>query len=157
MANSAKIQSYWLGAPLIDLDRRAFEATLLQRFSPNMEHALAHVDKVSEQQAAKGNALLVFNALLFGMFMISSTAATMQPRLFALGGLLALFSALLLLGGMYTRWGSTRDYASADREFRLSCESCYRRAYVLTFALCATALATFIAALPLLARFAPGV
>jgi hypothetical protein len=154
MANSARIQSYWLGAPLIDLDRRAFESTLLQRFAPNMEHALAYVDKIAEQQAAKGNALLVFNALLFGMFTLSS-AATMQPRLFALGGLLALFSALLLLGAMYTRWGSTRDHASAEREFRLSCDSCYRRAYVLTFALCATALATFIAAVPLLARFAP--
>ncbi len=154
MANTAKIQSYWLGAPLIDLDRRAFESTLLHRYAPNMEQALAYVDKLSEQQAAKGRALLIFNAVLFAILNFSNAAA-MQPRLFALGGLLALFSALLLLGTMYTKWGPNRDHASADREFRLACDTCYRRAYVLTFALAATALATFIAAVPLLARFAP--
>ncbi len=154
MANSAKAQSFWLGAPLIDLDRRAFETTLLQRFSSSTEHALAYVDKLAAQQAAKGRVLLIFNAALFAVLTFSNAAA-MQPRLFALGGLLALLSALLLLGTLYVAWGPTRDHASAEREFRLTCDTFYRRAYVLTLALAATALATFIAAVPLLARFAP--
>jgi len=154
MANSAKIQSYWLGAPLIDLDRRAFETTLMQRYAPHLDQALAQVDKLSEQQAAKGRVLLVFDALLFGLLPLSQAAAS-QPRLFALAGLLALFSALLLLGAMYTPWGAPRDHASVEREFRLSCDALYRRAIGLTFALGASGLATFIAAVPMLARFAP--
>ncbi len=154
MANSAKIQSYWLGAPLIDLDRRAFETTLLQRFTSNTEHALAYVDKLAEQQAAKARVLLIYNAVLFAVLTFSS-AAVMQPRLFALGGLLAVLSALLLLGTLYVAWGPSRDHGSAERAFRRTCDTFYRRAYVLTLALAATALATFIVAVPLLARFAP--
>ncbi len=154
MANSAKIQSFWLGAPLIDLDRRAFESALLARFSSSKEYALAHVDKLSERLAAKARTILVFDALLIGLYPLSS-AAVSQPRLFALAGLLAVFSALLMLSGMYMPWAAARDQGSVDREFRVACDTLYRRSITMTFALAATALATFAAAVPLLVRFAP--
>lgn len=151
MMSSPSGRSHWLGAPVVGLDRAAFERTVLQRFGMATDQALAYVERGAERQLANARALLPFDAILFAVLSFGGTT-TALPRL---GGLLALAACLLALAALATRWGDNSHYADAGGDFRRACAGVYRRALLLRFALVASALATAIAALPLLRQLAP--
>jgi hypothetical protein len=144
----------WLGAPLIGLERAAYERTLLQRFGMATDQALAHVERGAERQLANARALLPFNAILFAVLVFSDARVTM-PRLAILGGLLALLGCLFALAMLTTRWGDEHQHADVAGEFRRSCDSFYRRALLLRFTLVCSSLATAIMAVPLLRQLGP--
>ena len=154
MTSTTRGSTNWLGAPLIGLERAAYERTLLQRYSMATEQALAHVERGAERQLANARALLPYNAILFAVLVFSDARVTM-PRGAILGGLLALLACLFVLASLYTRWGDDGQHADAAGEFRRSCDSFYRRALLLRFTLVFSGLATAIVALPLLRQLGP--
>lgn len=147
-------RSHWLGAPTIGLDRDDFERTILARFANATDGAIAYVERVGDRQITKAQALLPFNAILFALLTMPDTR-TAIPRLAFLGAVLAVLACLFALASLYTSWGASRQFASAQDDFRRVCRQCYRRGYLLTFALCASALATAIVVLPLLRKAMP--
>jgi hypothetical protein len=146
--------SYWLGAPIIDMDRRAFERTVMRRFEMTTGGAQAYVDRIAERQMAKAGSLLPYNAILFAILSFSD-AKTALPRLTLLGGLAAVASCLFLLAVLHTSWGQAADYADPQIEFRHACQDCYRRAYLLSAGLALSVVATAMAVGPLLRQLAP--
>jgi len=146
--------SYWLGAPIIDMDRRAFERTLLRRFEMAVERAQSYVDRIAERQLAKAGALLPFNAIMFAVLSFSDARATL-PRLSLLAGLAAIASSLFLLALLHGSWGQADDYADPQLEFKRTCQDCYRRAYLLSAGLVLSMVATALASAPLLRQLAP--
>lgn len=147
-------RSHWLGAPTIGLDRTDYESTILRRFAQNADAAIVHVERVADRQLAKAQALLPFNAIVFALLTLTDARSAL-PRLAFTGALLAVISALFCLATLYSRWGATAEFRTALGEFQRACRQCYRRAYLLTFALGASALATAILALPLLRQAMP--
>jgi len=154
MISSTSGRSHWLGAPVVGLDRAAFERAVLQRFAMATDQAQAYVERGAERQLANARALLPFNALLFAVLTFSDARTTL-PRVAFLGGVLALAACLFALGALYSRWGDTSRYADAASDFRHACGSVYRRALLLRFALVCSALATASVALPWLRQLVP--
>ncbi len=147
-------RSHWLGAPTVSLDRSEFERTILARFAHATDAATAYLERLGDRQVAKAQALLPFNAIVFALLTMTD-ARSVLPKLAMLGALLAVLAALSALASLYTSWGSATEFATAQAEFKRMCRQCYRRGYLLTFALCASALATVIAVLPLLRQVMP--
>ena len=154
MMQKTSNRSHWLGAPIIDMDRAAFERTVLKRFDLGTERALNYVEKIAERQLGKARTLLPYNAILFALLALTDAKAQM-PKLALLGGLLALAACLLTLAIMHKAWGTTADHADALMDFRRCCADCYRRAYLLTFTTGMTAVTTAIVAIPLLRQLGP--
>ena len=66
MLRSSTTRSNWIGAPLIGMDRRMFEESLLKRFPPPAtEQAVGYIERVTDRQVSKARGLLIFNAVLF--------------------------------------------------------------------------------------------
>lgn len=147
-------RSHWLGAPTIGLDRTDYENTILARFANDAQAAVAYMERVGDRQLAKAQALLPFNAIVFALLTMSD-ARTVLPRLAFVGAVLAILACLFALASLYGSWGSVSEFSTARGEFLRACRQCYRRAYLLTFALCASALATAIVVLPLLRQAMP--
>lgn len=145
---------HWLGAPTIGLDRNEFEQAILKRFAGSADGAIAYVERIGDRQIARAQALLPFSAIVFA-FLTLSDARSVLPKLAFLGALLAVVACLLTLGALYSSWGATAQFGTVQGDVQRACAQCYRRAYLLTFALCASGVATLIAALPLLRQAMP--
>ncbi len=154
MSTYSTERSHWLGAPIIELDRTAFERSLLRRFSMAGEPALAYVERVAEQQLSKAQAILPFNAIVFGVIMLSEVRGAF-PRLSMIGGLLVIVSCLCALAVMHAPWAAPSAYGDATADFRRACETVYSRAWKLAFALAGSAIGTLVLALPLLRQLVP--
>jgi len=152
MLRSTTTRSSWLGAPVVGMDRRAFEALMLKRFPPPAtEQAVGYIERVTDRQVSKAKGLLVFDAVLFVILGVAGPNTSMSS--WAIFGSLALFvSSLSLLLLMYASWGATENYADAESDFRRSCANFYRGAYLLTIGIATTTLAMGIGAVTMLMR-----
>lgn len=152
MSRSTTTRSNWLGAPLIGLDRRNFEESILKRFPPpTTEQAVGYIERATDRQISKARGLLIFNAVLF--VILSFVASRTPLASWATLGSIALFvSSLSLLFLFHTSWGQAEQYATAESDFRRACQTFYRGAYLLNIAITATTVALVIAGVTLFAK-----
>ncbi len=150
MLRSSTTRSNWIGAPLIGMDRRTFEESLLKRFPPpSTEQAVGYIERVTDRQVSKAKGLLIFNAVLFVILGFAGAKASMSSWA-TFGSLAVVVSSLSLLFLMYGAWGATENYADAESDFRRSCKNFYRGAYLLTISIVTTTIGLGVGTLTML-------